>query len=568
MVNSARQSIGDFYGLEYEFVLVDGNSTDGTQDWTSSQPDIRLIQHASLLGAVQAFNDGAFAAKGDYIILANDDIEFLGETIYLGWNYMQQHPDCGIGCFYQDRNGRDFHIEEMPVVRNGMQAHEPYGQVCIVPKWLGDYVGWWGAKEKKYLHTYGGDNEISSNIYELGFRVSPVPNTKIHDSEIDDELRRKNNLNGAKDPRAVRGHHPDSWAWGQKWRNHRQNLVGPVIKDTPQLEQQTMIKERIVYLPIYEQGWAIQKEQKRGLRDALAKVGLVAEFDYVSMFAEHGKRFTMVKLQNLIQKMQPTLILTQIHNGDQINASDIAMLKLMTPNAKFVNWNGDYWLDNYYSEDGIKLARSFDLMTTVNREVYEKYTEMGINAAYWQIGFEPDGIGFEPDEYHDIVFLASGYSQARQKLGKQLQALNRYSVGLYGTGWPNGYSKGQNLYNFKEACRVYRGAKISIGDSQWPDSGFVSNRVMQALAAGGSALAHQWFRGMDELGLVDSETCIIWQDFKELKQKIKYYLSHENERLKIAQAGEKLALERHSFDARVKELFELLQTEDLEIGWR
>ena len=126
------------------------------------------------------------------------------------------------------------------------------------------------------------------------------------------------------------------------------------------------------------------------------------------------------------------------------------------------------------------------------------------------------------------------------------------------------------MYDFRTACGCYRGAKISIGDSQWPDTGFVSNRGFQALAAGGSALAHQYFRDMDKLGLIDGETCIIWKDFAELEKKIKHYLSHEKERKAIALAGEQLALTRHSFDVRVQELLVMLEGEKVaeEDGWR
>jgi len=113
---------------------------------------------------------------------------------------------------------------------------------------------------------------------------------------------------------------------------------------------------------------------------------------------------------------------------------------------------------------------------------------------------------------------------------------------------------------------VYRGAKISLGDSQWPDSGFVSNRVFQALAAGGSALAHQRFRGMEDLGLVDGETVIAWHSFGDLAERLRHYLSHEEDRARIASAGEQLALERHSFDRRVEELFDIIGQP--KVGWQ
>src|SRR6185503_12258143 len=156
MVKSVRQSFTGLHGLTYQVVLVDGGSQDGTQAWCLAQPDIVLIEHGELKGAVKAFNDGAYAATGEYVIMANDDIEFVGESVLTSFIYMQTHPDCGIRCFFQNRNGRDWHVEEMPCIDNGQQVSRPYGQVCITPKWLGDYVGWWGD----YLHTYGGDNEL------------------------------------------------------------------------------------------------------------------------------------------------------------------------------------------------------------------------------------------------------------------------------------------------------------------------------------------------------------------------------------------------------------------------
>lgn len=565
MVESARVAIGEALGIELGFVLVDGGSQDDTQKWCLSQPDITLIEHRQLLGAIKAFNDGAFTAQAEYIILANDDIEFVADSILLAYTYMQSNPDCGVGCFFQNRNGQDWHVEQMPCVENGVQVHRPYGQVCIVPKWLGDRVAWWGDWGG---HTYGGDNELSAQVYELGFQVSPIPGAMISDHEVQDDLRKINNISGGKDPRAVGGHHPDSWKWGRKWKHF--DLpgapVGPIIRHYPLLGNPIKPRERILYLPIYEQGWPIQKEQKRGLREALAKVALTVEYDYLERFAELGKNAIVEEIDPLMDKIKPTIFLSQLHNGTQIDHNDISRLKERWPNTQFVNWNGDFWPDNLLSEDGIKLAAAFDLQLGVNRDAIEKQKKLGVNADYWQIGFEPDGVGYESVTFNDVVFLASGYSPARQELVKKLKVLD-VDLALYGSGWPNDWAKGQTMYNFIEGCKIYRGARISIGDSQWPDTGFVSNRVFQTLAAGGSALAHQWFRDMDKLGLVDGETCIIWRDFAELERKIKYYLSHEKERAAIALAGERLALERHSFDVRVKELMEMLGEKEVE-GWR
>jgi hypothetical protein len=282
----------------------------------------------------------------------------------------------------------------------------------------------------------------------------------------------------------------------------------------------------------------------------------------------------MAELYQICKKIRPTVVLTQLHNDDQIKPRDIRALRIQCDNGdnstRFVNWNGDYWPDQLLDDKGLSLARSFDLMTVVNRDVVEKHRNQGINTRYWQIGWEPEGRNYEPEVYHDVVFLASGYSNKRQELGRFL-AGQPYSFGLYGNGWPKGISKGENLYNFREACKIYRGAKIAIGDSQWPDSGFVSNRIFQILAAGNCVLCHQWFRGYEQLGLTSGVNCLIWKDFNELRDILAYWLFEFNSHKlsEIAANGEKLALERHSFDSRVSELWDMLEINVVEHeDWR
>ncbi len=580
MVNSVRQSFRNNWGLLYDIVLVDGGSTDGTQEWCLNQPDIKLIQHPSLLGAVKAFNDGAYTATGKYVIMANDDIEFVGQSILTAWIYMQQNPDCGIGCFYQNRDRRDWHVDHMPVIKDGKQATHHYGQVCIVPKWLGDYVGWWYRAEdfdhvnhyrkdgRKGLHTYAGDNELSSKILSLGYQVNPVEGAKIDDKEAKDDLRSINNINGSNDPSAVKGHHPDSWLWGKRWKQPRSGLVGAIIKDHTMINNPNPPphKERILYLPIYEPGWQVQKEQKRGLRDALSEKGLVLELDY---FRLPTKQAVRNEIKRACLEIFPTLVVMQVHNSDLIDAESVRFVRtLCSSDTKIINWNGDYWPNQLLDNKALELAKSFDLMTVVNRDVVENHQAKGINTKYWQIGWEPDGKGHEPERYYDISFLASGYSKKRQGLGKFLKSLSA-SVELWGSGWPDGYSAGQCIYDFKTACRVYRGSKLAIGDSQWPDSGFVSNRIFQILVAGNTALCHQWFRGYKELGLIDSVNCIIWRDYIDLKKKIEYYLDNEDQRFAIASEGTSLALAKHSFQSRVDELWRWIgKGEVVEVDWR
>src|SRR5689334_7817208 len=79
MLGSFRSCL--LVGIEYEIIIVDGGSTDGTITWCKSQPDITLIEQGEKRGAIAAFDAGAYAANGEYVLLANDDIEFLAGSV-------------------------------------------------------------------------------------------------------------------------------------------------------------------------------------------------------------------------------------------------------------------------------------------------------------------------------------------------------------------------------------------------------------------------------------------------------------------------------------------------------
>lgn len=534
MINSARKSMCK--GLSYEFVIVDGGSRDGTIEWCKDQSDVKLIEHGKLLGAVKAFNDGARAAIGDYVILANDDIEFIDESILVAVAFMQDNPQVGVGCFYQDRYGKEMHVEEMPAVKNGKQISTVYGQVCIVRKWLGDYVGWWG----NYLRTYGGDNELSCNVLELGYKVEPIPCACIHDPTPVDELRSINN--------SYKGtQHPDSAKWIEKWT--RNGLLGPIIKDT--IEVAGNIEEnrlRILYMPIYERGFGAYK---RGLLDALSRRGTVIEHDYVN------SHYPVDYLFDLMNAWNPCVAILQIQDWHTFTAYNIFELKREHPDTLFILWNGDYHPEHLYNKNYMDMLSHFDLCGFVTTDVKAKYDAAGIKWRYWQIGYEPTRFYANNRTYrYDVIFQANGYSDARMALAGALRKIYNNKFGLYGF-WPRQFkAKGSTLYNFEAGAELYGASKMAISDSQWPHAaGFVSNRLFQAMIAGPLVL-QQRFDGMTELlGLKDGEHLVVWDNINDLTEKIRYYSVHDKERLSIAENGRLFVVDNHSFDRRVQEIF-------------
>jgi glycosyltransferase involved in cell wall biosynthesis len=545
MIQSVRDTLPA--GISLEFVIVDGGSTDGTLDWLRQQSDVVLIEHSELRGAIPAFCDGAKAATGKYVVLANDDILFKPGALLAGIVHLEEYSRCGGVAFADNRKnaynpqGRHL-VQMMPAWYHKKYQGVRYAQVGMFRKWLGDEVGWWGADDPDFTaKTYGGDNYLSARIWELGYTIDEVPGCRVDDLVIRDALRELNN-----GPPREKTSHSDTEAYYTRFPEGT-----PELPDQMKIAQQDIRHLRILYLPIYEPGHAIQKEQKRGLRNALQKVGWVYELDYLASRNLDGELLT------ILERWQPDLLLTQLHGADRITTTLARKIRQRYPKLLWINWNGDYWPDSLIAEPMLKLLQYVNLQLVVNASVLNTYQGHGIPAAYWQIGFE-EPTGTLPDvKAHDVVFLGNAYHPSRKELEKALRATD-WNVGFYGQGWEK--PDGECLYDFATGKALYNNAKLAIGDNMYPDAyGFVSNRLFQAMAAGGALLLHQEVPGLRDLtGLVDGQHYKSWLTIEELMFRIEYYLDRPEEAQTIADTGTAFVHEKHSFDARVYELFDKL----------
>lgn len=542
-VYSVRRSIGT--GINYEIIIVAGPCTDGTENWCREQADIRLIEQDRLVGAIRAFGAGFDIAQGRYVLIANDDIIIIGKSITRAIAYMDDHPNVGIGCFYQDRAGRSMHVDMMPAhYADGTMTSVHYGQVCIVDRAIGNAVGWWGHNDPHMskAKTYGGDNYCSSRVIELGYAVVPLDGCAIHDLTPQDELRQLNN------PVQLRtNNHPDTAVYLSIYP------TGPLLDPNRTLRTRQIDRpKRVLYAPIYEKQYPAQREQKCGLRRALQRKYDVIEVDYMS-----GE-----SLIDAARDWQPELTIIQAHESSPVINEEIMKEVKRHTKGKLAIWNGDVY-DKSGSDDYLRLLRQADFFGTVNADAIKRYNAAGVNAGFWNVGYEPYILTGQAAQGHDVVFFGNGYSPQRQVLGQQLTELattTNLTVGIYGDRWQSPVQAvGSTLYDFQRTGAILRKSKIAIGDSQHSGAGFASDRLFNTLAAGGAILLHQHFEGMTEYtGLVDGVHLVMWTDYADLHDKILYYMRNPIHAKMIAQQGQSYVLRAHSFEVRLKELDQFL----------
>lgn len=540
MIQSARANLPR--GIGIDFVIVDGGSTDGTQAWCKTQKDITLIEHGVLRGAIRAFCDGANTAKGDYVILANDDVVFIDDSILRALVYLEANPTCGAVAFEDNRPApgydESFHVQTISAVSaQGQEIDVVYAQVGMYRRWLGDLCGWWGADDPVMGkgHTYGADCWLSARIWERGYTVDHVPGVRIVDLVAMDGLRKRNEDAERKNPGAYYQAYPN----GPRL---------PAKRATPQ-DSETL---RVLYLPVYDPDLAhVQQVTKRGLREAMQRRGfMVAELDYLN---------ERVDVPAMVESFQPHIMLTQIHDTRNLPAYILAECRKRKRDMLIVNWNGDArgLGDPYY----VQLLRHVDLQLVVNAAALKVYNANGIRAAYWQIGWETPHAALPIVAEHDVVMLGTCYNQARRQLEYALltAAKSGVNVGFYGMGWQ--HSDGDCLYDFAKGEALYKNAKIAISDTfhdgKTDVEGFVSNRVIQAMHAGVFVL-QQRCEGLEKwTGLQSGVHYAEWTTHADLIEQINTWLAAEDsERRKIAEAGKAHVDKYFNFDTLLDQLFE------------
>lgn len=314
---------------------------------------------------------------------------------------------------------------------------------------------------------------------------------------------------------------------------------------------------KILYMPIFESGarHERQKLNKHGLRDALAKYGEVWEWDYSN---HHERSDVYHETRRKLDHFQPDMLFTQLHGPDWITPDQMAEIRRDYPALIIVNWNGDYWPHSLTSPAMLDLLKHIDLQLMVNGSVLDDYEENGISAAFWPFGFETPVTDLPEMPAHDVVYLGSNYSEKRAELGRILRSLP-HNVGIYGDGWAD--AQGENLYDFAAGHALYQNAKIAISDNQFPNArGYLSNRPFQALAAG-AFLLQQTVKHLEPLtGLTDGTHYVEFTELDEIPDLVESWLKKGNaaRRRKIAKAGQEFVLEHHSFDERVRYLFDVL----------
>ncbi len=88
------------------------------------------------------------------------------------------------------------------------------------------------------------------------------------------------------------------------------------------------------------------------------------------------------------------------------------------------------------------------------------------------------------------------------------------------------------------------------------EKGFISNRIFDALASGAFMISDN----IVGIEAVLGDAIVTYTDADDLKEKIDFYLSHPEERLKKSKKGINIVTKEHTFTVRAKQFSDTIQS--------
>ena len=266
------------------------------------------------------------------------------------------------------------------------------------------------------------------------------------------------------------------------------------------------------------------------------------------------------KLVQRALRTRPDVLL--VMGGTRILPS--TLMQARQAGIKTVLWTIDPSTQPIQLDPLLKTAPFYDLVFCGGTETMEAFAAHGFCQARWlPFGFSSGAHQrVEPtrafNEDFDICFVGSYYPSR----AKDLENLADFKLKIWGPGWeklPNSsplrscVTPGQMSPDLW--MKAYSAAKIVLcphyHDGLSPCHQ-ASPRVFEAMALG-SFLMCDAQKDIQAL-FRDGEHLVIYKDGRDLREKAVYYLSHPEERRRIAANGRQAVLAGHSYDHRVRAL--------------
>lgn len=325
--------------------------------------------------------------------------------------------------------------------------------------------------------------------------------------------------------------------------------------------------ERYCEAALARQGCAVrffdlEAEYERGRR--LAALPLVSRIEQQGLLKRANQR-----LIEEIKTNRPNVVFA--FKGMELLPDMLATIRRLPDRPLLINWNPDNPFDSSVSNssrDLIAGIRAYDVYFIWDRDLFIPLREAGAQQVkYLPFAYDPDShfpaelTPVERTELGTEVCFVGGYTPQR---AKELARLAQHRIGIWGPNWqhlPSGHPLSSSLrggWTYGEAMsRVFSAAGVVMNFIR-PQNGQAHNmRTFEAPATGALMIST---RTRDQQGwLPGSEAAAYFDTPEEMVEQVDYYLAHDADRQRTAQAGYRRITEgQHTYDDRMRQILQVL----------
>ena len=248
---------------------------------------------------------------------------------------------------------------------------------------------------------------------------------------------------------------------------------------------------------------------------------------------------------------------------DQSRAGYVIVLRGKNPyyrpmgdNRKYIMWNishpDDVTIDEY---------NSYDYVFFASQKMHDEFaSKLHVSSGVAQQCVDDSAMVYEEghDKQYELLFVGNSRHVFRPILKDLIPTEHKLTV--YGRHWEKFPVQDYVVSDYMDNSKVgqaYHDAKILLND-HWDDmreNGIISNRIFDALAVGAFIISDD----IPEIHELFGVNVVTYHGREDLKEKIDYYLKHEEERDAKAKAGQKIALNGHTFRDRVAVMVKVIR---------
>ena len=279
---------------------------------------------------------------------------------------------------------------------------------------------------------------------------------------------------------------------------------------------------------------------------------------WVNIFKKNSIAKMNDELIAMVKEVKPKLLF--VIKGESIRPESIEAIKKL--NVITVNFYND--LMNQWGTIS-RIAPVYDLFFNQCHVVLRRlWTELGLkNCFYMAHSTEPlpESV-LSRDRQYGVSFIGTYNRELYPNREKYLMAVADLGLHIWGTdGWAKtplkpcfcGRSEGDQRFDIYAKSKIV----IDVNWDLWPAEG-LSNRPFEVTGCGALFMTDRTRKDITN-AFQENKEVVLFENEKELREKIVYYLERDTEREAIARMGYERTLADHTYMNRARQIFDTIE---------